>query len=271
MPGFLKRDEVHRRIGKHPRRHPVPRLAVDLRRRSELRHPALPERGGVAAQKQRLLRFGRGIDEDRARGFEDPRNLHPQLLAQLVVEIGQRFVQQHQPRVLHQRPRQRAALLLPARQLQRFPVQHRRQLHQLRRLAHTGIDLGPADLHQPQGGGDVVIDRHRRIIDELLIDHGDAPVLHPHSGHVLPVPEHSPFGRLVQPRHQPHQRRLARQRRPEQHVHRALLQRQIGRMDMHAAPDDPAHAFQFQRHAAPPCAATLTPGTPAAPRRRSAM
>ena len=67
----------------------------------------------------------------------------------------------------------------------------------------------------------------------------------PLAGHVLTVPEDPPRAGLVEPRHQPHQRCLARQRRPQQHVHRAAFQHQIGGMDMHLPLDHLRHALQF--------------------------
>ena len=48
----------------------------------------------MAAQKQRLLGLGGGINEDRARGLEDAGDFGAQLLAQLVVEIGERLIEQ---------------------------------------------------------------------------------------------------------------------------------------------------------------------------------
>ena len=70
--------------------------AIDPRRRAELRHAPFAEGRGVAAEEQRLLRLRRGVDEDRARGREDARQFLAQLLAQLVVEVGERLVEQHE-------------------------------------------------------------------------------------------------------------------------------------------------------------------------------
>eukprot|EP01136_Pigoraptor_vietnamica_P034016 Opistho-1_new@9015 len=229
---FEAADEIHRRIRKHTRRGRIGWLAVDARRGAKLRDAAFPQSGGIAAQQQRLFRLGRGIDKDRARSLEDARNLDAQFLAQFVIQIGQWLVQQHQPRPFHQRPRQRAALLLPARKLQRFARQHRGQLHHLGGLFHRAVDFSRRAPHQPQRRGDVVIDAHRRIVDELLIDHGDAAILHAHPGHILPVPENPPGRGHIQPRHQPHQAGLACGCGAEQHIHRALFQRQIGGVDV---------------------------------------
>ena len=202
----------------------------------------------MPAQQKRLFRFGRGIDEDRPCFFKDLRNLGPQLFAQFVVEVRQRLVQQHQPRVLDQSPRKRAALLLPARQFQRLAVQHRRQLHQIGGLAHGAVDLVLGFAQQPHGAGDVVVDGHRRVVDELLIHHRHTAILNAHAGDILAVPDHLAGVGHIQPRHQPHQGGLARRCRPQQHVHGAGLQLKICRMNMRLAVYDLGHALQNERH-----------------------
>ena len=73
----------------------------------------------IAAEQQRLRRLGRGIDEDGAGRREDAGQLLAQLLAQLVVEVGERLVEQHEIGALHQGAGDRRALLLAARQLER--------------------------------------------------------------------------------------------------------------------------------------------------------
>ena len=72
------------------------RPVIDLRRRPELDHSPLGQGRGDPAEQQRLERFGCRINEDRAGLLENRRQLLAQFLAQLVVEIGQRLVEQHQ-------------------------------------------------------------------------------------------------------------------------------------------------------------------------------
>ena len=93
------------------------------------------------------------------------------------------------------------ALLLAARELQGPAVEEGRQVHQGAGLAHAPVDLGLRLAHQPHGRGDVLVDRQAGVVDELLIDHGDAAVLDAHAGDVLAAPENAPFRGLVQPRH----------------------------------------------------------------------
>ena len=96
----------------------------------------LRQRRGVAAEQQRLERLGRRIDEDRAGRGEDPRQLLAQFLAQLVVEIGERLVEQHEVGVLDDGARQRRALLLAAGKLERRAVEQGVSFEQRGRLAH---------------------------------------------------------------------------------------------------------------------------------------
>ena len=94
-----------------------------LGRRPVLQQLAGVEHGGVAAQQQRLGGLGGGVDHRGIAGREQRRELLAQLLAQLVVQVDQRLVEQHQRRVFGQRARQRHALLLAARQLGRQALQ----------------------------------------------------------------------------------------------------------------------------------------------------
>ena len=129
---LLDADLVQRRIGEDFGDAQRLRPAVDARRVAGLQDLAFPHADGAAAEQQRLRRLGRRIDEDRAGGLEDARQLGAQLLAQLVVEVGQRLVEQHEVGALDQRACDRGALLLPAGQLQRRAVEIRLELQQLR-------------------------------------------------------------------------------------------------------------------------------------------
>ena len=119
------RRRVDRRIGEHLRGRQIDRAAIHILRRPELRDRALVQRRRVAAEQQRLGGFRRGVHDRAVTIGEEPRQFIAQPLAQLVVEVGQRLVEQHQVGVLHQRARQRGALLLAARQLGRSPVEQR--------------------------------------------------------------------------------------------------------------------------------------------------
>ncbi len=106
-----------------------------------------------------------------------------------------------------------------------------------------------------QRRGDVLVDRHRRVVDELLVDHGDVALLHRHAGDVVAVEPDRAGGRRVEAGHQPHQAGLARQRRAEQHVERAVLKRQRHVADMIRAGHRLRYVSQFEH-------SRLLPGLP---------
>ena len=246
IAGFHQVDGVERRIGKGLCRDDIGRLAIDRNGRSELADAALAQRRRIAAEKQRFLWLGRRIDEDRAGGRKQLRQFLAQFLAQLVVEVGERLVEQHEAGILDDGARKRRALLLAARQIERRALQIGRQLHQFGRLADFAVDRCCILAGNAHRRGDVLIDRHRRIVDELLVDHGDRAILHAHAGHVFSVKGDGAGRRLVEAGHQPHQRRLAGQRRAEQHVERPPLQHKIGRVDMRIRTHDLGYIFQFK-------------------------
>ena len=93
----------------------------------------------------------------------------------------------------------RRALLLAAGEVERRAVEIRRQLQKIRRLAHFPIDrrrIRTLDAHRR---GDVLIDGQRRVVDELLIDHGDATILHAHAVTSLPSSQTEPDVGLSRP------------------------------------------------------------------------
>ena len=74
----------------------------------------------------------------------DALELDLHLLAELLVERSERFVQEEDARVHHQRPRQRDTLLLAAGEHRGAVLLAPRELHQLQRLARAGAALSLA-------------------------------------------------------------------------------------------------------------------------------
>ena len=97
---------------------------------------------------------------------------------------------------------------------------------------------------------------HRRVVDELLVDHRDVARAHRHAGHVAAVGEYAACGRRVEPGHHAHQRRLAGLRRAEQHRHRARLEPQVERVQVRIRADALLDALERQFHQLSPAAAT---------------
>ena len=239
---------IERRIGENPRRGEIGGVAIDLRRRPELRHASLEQGGRVAAEQERFGRFRRGIDEDRARRRENARQFLAQFLAQLVVQIGERLVEQHEIGALHQGARDGGALLLAAGKVQRLAVEIGLELQKLGGFAHPRLDLLRRNPRNAQRRGDVLVDIERGVIDELLVDHGNAAALHRPARHVLALDEHAAARRRIEPGHEAHERGLAGERRAEQHVEGAPLKGQVDVVDMNRCPDLLRDAFENETH-----------------------
>ncbi len=248
-PVFCHPCGIDRRIGENPGAHQIGRTAVDDRRRPELGDAAFKEGCGVAAEQQRLGGFGRGVDDDALAAGKQPRQLFAHFLAQLVVEIGQRLVEQDEVAVLHDGASDRCALLLPAGKLARPAPQHRRQAQQVGNLAHAPVDVAGFHPGDAQRRGDVVVDGEVRVVDELLIHHGHVALLHRNTGYIGAAKMDRAGGRLLDAGHELHQRRLAGERGAEEDVERPLFEPQIGLVYVDVGADALAHIPEFERHA----------------------
>ncbi len=80
------------------------------------------EDGDPVAHDQRLLLVVRDVDDGGAELAADAQDLELERLAELLVQRAERLVHQQQPRPEHDRPGERDALLLAARQLARIAV-----------------------------------------------------------------------------------------------------------------------------------------------------
>ena len=89
----------------------------------------------------------------------DPLELDLHLLAELEVEGAQRLVQEQHRRAVDQRPRERDALRLPARDLVRLAVLEAGQLDELEHLGDAAAHLVLVGAAAPEPEGDVLVDR----------------------------------------------------------------------------------------------------------------
>ena len=100
------------------------------------------------------------------------------LLAIHAVEIAGWFVGEQYRRAIHQRPGQRAALLLAAGEFAGAVAAPRAKPHVVERRGNAGFALAAVDFGQPEGQLDVFFQGHARKEIERLKDHADgvAPV-----------------------------------------------------------------------------------------------
>ena len=103
----------------------------------------------MAAELQRLERFGRRIDQRRPGIPQYARQLLAQLLAKLVVEIGKRLVHKDEIDVLHDGAGDRGSLLLAARKLRGQALEERFKPQHLRGASHPRRDIGGGEPCDP--------------------------------------------------------------------------------------------------------------------------
>ena len=203
---------------------------------------------GATAEGQCFDGLARRVDDDGVALAKDAIELAAQFLAQLVVEVGERLVEEQDPSLASEGPGDGDALLLAAGQLLGTPVEERRQTEQLGDLPNPGLHRRRRPLlAATERGGDVVEHRHRRVVDELLIDEGDVAVTDRSSGDVLAVDDDLPGGRRLESGGDAHQRRLAGQRRSGEDV-QATLEGEVDAGEPGLTVDDLLDCSQFERH-----------------------
>lgn len=180
-------DGVEWRIGKYFRGYYIHRTPVNFDRAAELRYLALVKRRGIATKQQSFGGFRRGVNKDRTGFGKDARQFLTQLLTQLVIEICERLVEEHQIGVFDDGAGKCRALLLATGEVERRTIEIGRQPQKLGGLPHLPVDRCLVLAGNAHRRGDVFINAERRIIDELLIDHGDVALLNRPARHVLPL------------------------------------------------------------------------------------
>ena len=113
-----------------------------------------------------------GDDHGRARAVDAVDQLHDPDRG-LGIEVARRLVGQQQRRVVHERPRDRDALLLAAGQLGRQVVELGRQADHAQDVRHLAADLLAALADHLKRVGDVVVDRAVRQQLVVLEDRAD--------------------------------------------------------------------------------------------------
>ena len=107
----------------------------------------------------------------------DPLELDLELASELEVERPERLVEQQDRRLADERPGERDALLLAARELVRGSSVEAGEVDELERGADTPPGIAVRDLAPAQAEGHVVEDREMREERVALEDHVDRPAL----------------------------------------------------------------------------------------------
>ena len=143
-----------------------------------------------------------------------------QLLAQLGVERAERLVEEQHRRLQDERPCQRHALLLAARQLRGTSLLEPTEADELDRPPHAAVALGAPEsvavAPPSQAVGDVVGDAQVREQRVRLEHRVDGPAMRWRVDEIDPVEANAPARRLFETADHPQRRGLAAARRPEE-------------------------------------------------------
>ena len=219
-PNPTGRRADHRHRQKIRRSHDVgheciQRGAVDRLRRPLLADHTVAHHQDAVGQRQSLRLIMRHIDGGDVQLALQLADFRAGLVAQLGVQIGQRFIEQQHRRRMHDRPRHRHALLLPARQLLRRPVAERAQPDHGQGLGDPRFDLGVGAAADAQREGHVLEHRQMRPNGIGLEHHADIAVIGLHNDPGFGIEDHhvvdrnEPGFRRFQPRDAAQRRGLA--------------------------------------------------------------
>ena len=234
-------DEVHRRRADERGDEEVSRLGVEPLRRVDLQQPPVAHDGDPLPEGHRLDLVVGHVE----RGDAEPvvelrqRGAHPD--PELRVEVRKRLVHQERLRLPRDRPAHRDALALAAGELRRPPVEQLAEPEQLRHLVHAALDLRLRRAANLQAVAEVLADGHVRVERVRLEDHRDVAVPRLQVGHVAAADRDAPVGRVLEPRHDAQERRLAAAGRADEDEELAVgdLERHVVECD-----DVPCEAFR---------------------------
>ena len=192
-------------VGDEPR----PRKAVDSRRLVQLLDAAGVHHRDPMRQRERFGLVVRHVDERDADLLLQIDELDLHVLAELRVERRERLVQQQHRRMGDQRPRDRHALLLPARKLVRVALAEAGQPHVRERLGQLARNLARGRLRHLQRKGDVALHGHVREQCVALEYGAHRAALGRPVGDVAAVQQNAPAVGKIEAGDHPQERRLA--------------------------------------------------------------
>src|SRR5262249_4940053 len=209
----------------------VRRLLVQVLWRGRLLDPAVvDDRDPVAHGQGFLLVVGHVHERDPDLSLQ-LLQLDLELPPQLGVQGAERFIEQQDGRLEHERPGKRDALLLAAGELARLAAREARQLDELKRLPDAARDLVLRHPRAPEAKRDVVEDAQVREQGVALEDRVDRALARRRAHDVLAVEQDLAGRRLLESGDHPQRRRLAASRGPEQREEPARRYLQVDRVD----------------------------------------
>ena len=240
----LRLREVHLRRAYHLSDVRVHRVFVELVRGARLNDAPVAEHPDALAHPERLQLVRRRVEHRRAELPVQPLELRAHVVAELGVEVGQRFVEEQQARAADEGAADRDPLLLASARGFGLAVEDVPDAEHFRHLAHPGPDLGPRDAGLAEGIGEVLEDGEVRIEGEGLEHHRDPAIGRRDARDVLAVEFHPPAVRRLEPGDDPQGRGLAGRARPEQAEELPVPDAEVDAVQGDHRPEAFAHAFK---------------------------
>ncbi len=221
------------------------RAGIERSRCRVLFDPAVAQQDHLVGHAHRLDLVVRDVDHRDAELLLQAADLAPHFLAQLRVEVRKRLVHQAHRGLRDDRPPERDALLLAARELRGLAVEQCREAQQLgdARQAPRMVAL----LAHLQAEQDVLAHVEVRKERVRLEHHREPPLARREPRDVAPVDDDAPRARCVEPGDQAQGRRLAAARRPEQHDEGAGGGLEARVVDRRLVPPEPGDMLQPDR------------------------
>ena len=227
------------------------RAQVDVFRRPELGEPALEHHRDAVRHHHRLGLVVGHVERGDADPLLQLADEDPHLVAQHRVEVGQRLVEQQQPRLDDQRPGERHPLLLAAGELPRIALQHAAQLDHAQHRVDPLADLRLADAAHLQSEREVALDRQVREQRVVLEHHADVAALRRLAGDFLAIEQDPSRIRIFEAGHAAQRGGLAAAARAEQRDELAFGGGEVEVMDRRNAVEGLPEAVEYQpRHSA---------------------
>ena len=152
-----------------------------------LQDAVIGQKQDVVSEGEGIARIGARVDDRQGQLVEQCCQFHLERFAQLVVEVHEGLVHDQNVGTFGQRPANGYPLLLTAGELLRSTLEKCFEFEFPRQVPHGLVDVGRRRALSFKGRGDVLVDAPARVVDEGLIDEGDAPLAGTDAREALPI------------------------------------------------------------------------------------
>ena len=227
----LGRQHVHPRRTDETGHEEVGGVVIQIQRRPDLLDAAGLQHDDLVGHRHGFDLIVRDIDHGRVEFLVQARQFDPHLAAQGGVEVGQRFVEQEDLGLPHDRTADGDTLALTTRQVPGPTVEVGFQLQDASGFLDLAVAFGPGNPRQAQSEPHVLPHRHVRIQRVGLEHHRQAAVRRPDLIDPVAVDLQFARGDFLQSRDHAQQCRLAAARWSDEHNELAVGDGEINALD----------------------------------------